>query len=696
MYCMIIRTKNMGCFNLLLFFIYLFSLSSLLIIQNTAAQAQPVYVYHFCLGSNYTTNSAFQKNLNILLPSLSSPNNSRIRNGYYNSTAGRNPDTVYGSLQCRGDISSEDCQTCAETAAKDIITDERCPTSKQAIIWYEMCMIRYSNQYYFNLMQDSPRVYLLNVNNVTDPVKFNPILADLLNDLVKKAITNGSSNFATADTSFNDFQKVYGLVQCTTDILPRRCNECLVGAISELPNCCYGKQGGRVIRPSCNLRYELYPFAQSAPTPSPPPLSPFPSPPVLQPSSTNTSTTTPNAKGNSSILAISIVIPSVIAALATIAFWFFCFRRKRTKTQKLVNVDDEMQSTELQFNFSTISGATDNFSEANKLGEGGFGSVYKGTLSDGQEIAVKRLSKNSGQGAQEFKNEVTLVAKLQHRNLVRLLGFCIDGEEKLLVYEFMPNGSLDQFLFDPDKCAHLDWERRYKIIGGIARGLLYLHEESRLKIIHRDLKASNILLDTDMNPKIGDFGMARLFVVDQTQANTNRVVGTYGYMAPEYAMHGQFSVKSDVFSFGVLVIEILSGQKNNCFQESDVSQDLLSYAWRHWKNGSPVELLDSTLKDTCSRSEAMRCIHIGLLCVQENVADRPTMPTVLLMLNSHSVSLDLPSAPAFFAGSTRCIEPKSSPYLGQSEEQGIPQDKSPDESAAWSINETSISELYPR
>ncbi|KAI3959523.1 hypothetical protein MKX01_025039 [Papaver californicum] len=199
-----------------------------------------------------------------------------------------------------------------------------------------------------------------------------------------------------------------------------------------------------------------------------------------------------------------------------------------------------------------------------------------------------------------------------------------------------------------------------------------------------------------MNPKIADFGMARLFVLDQTQANTNRIVGTYGYMSPEYAMHGQFSVKSDVFSFGVLVLEIISGQKNNCYIESDVSQDLLSYAWRHWKNGSALELLDSTVKDTCSRSEAMRCIHIGLLCVQENVADRPTMPTVLLMLNSYSVSLDLPSAPAFFAGSTRCIEPKLFPYLGQREEQGIPQDKSPDESATWSINETSISDLYPR
>ncbi|MCL7047975.1 hypothetical protein MKW94_012394 [Papaver nudicaule] len=325
----------MGCFNLLVFFVYLFSFSKLLIIQRTTAQ--PDYVYHFCLGSNYTTNSTFQKNLNILLPSLSSANTSIIRNGYFNTTAGRNRDTVYGSLQCRGDTSSEDCQTCAETAAKEIITEERCPVSKQAIIWYDVCMLRYSNQYFFNVMQDTPGVYLWNLNNVTDPDKFNPILGDLMRGLVSKATLNGSSNFATADTSFDDFRRVYGLVQCTVDISSSNCNRCLVGAIAELPNCCDGKQGGRVIRPSCNFRYEIYPFfTQPAVPPSPPPRSPSPRL-ILPPSSTNTNTTTtrPSSKGKSSILAISIVIPSVIAVLSTIAFWFFCFRRKRTKTQKL-------------------------------------------------------------------------------------------------------------------------------------------------------------------------------------------------------------------------------------------------------------------------------------------------------------------------------------------------------------------------
>ncbi|KAL3850838.1 hypothetical protein ACJIZ3_012720 [Penstemon smallii] len=239
--------------------------------------------------------------------------------------------------------------------------------------------------------------------------------------------------------------------------------------------------------------------------------------------------------------------------------------------------EDEFSVVESQqYEFGKIRAATNDFTEANKLGQGGFGVVYKGKLLNDQEIAVKRLSRNSGQGNLEFKNEVMLLARLQHRNLVRLKGFSIEGTEKLLVYEFVENASLDNFIFDPAKRSYLDWDRCYKIISGIARGLLYLHEDSRLRIIHRDLKAGNVLLDGEMNPKIADFGMARLFVPDETQGNTSRIVGTYGYMAPEYAIHGQFSVKSDVFSFGVLVLEIISGQRNNNFRNGENIENLIS------------------------------------------------------------------------------------------------------------------------
>ncbi|XP_075667339.1 G-type lectin S-receptor-like serine/threonine-protein kinase At1g11330 isoform X2 [Castanea sativa] len=230
------------------------------------------------------------------------------------------------------------------------------------------------------------------------------------------------------------------------------------------------------------------------------------------------------------------------------------------------------------FNFEMLVRATNDFHLSSKLGQGGFGPVYKGKLSDGQEIAVKRLSRTSAQGLEEFMNEVVVISKLQHRNLVRLLGCCVEGEERMLLYEYMPNKSLDAFLFDPHKERLLDWKKRFNIIEGIGRGLLYLHRDSRLRIIHRDLKASNILLDKELNPKISDFGMARIFGSDEDQANTNRVVGTYGYMSPEYAMEGRFSEKSDVFSFGVLLLEIVSGRRNTSFYNDEQSQSLLGLA----------------------------------------------------------------------------------------------------------------------
>ncbi|KAF5480912.1 hypothetical protein F2P56_001616 [Juglans regia] len=299
------------------------------------------------------------------------------------------------------------------------------------------------------------------------------------------------------------------------------------------------------------------------------------------------------------------------------------------------------------FNFHSIVAATDNFSTKNKLGEGGFGPVYKGNLPEGQEIAVKRLSRSSGQGLVEFKNELILIAKLQHMNLVRLLGCCVKGDEKMLIYEYMPNKSLDFFLFDLQKRELLNWERRYNVVEGIAQGLLYLHKYSRLRIIHRDLKASNILLDNDMNPKISDFGMARVFGRNDAEANTQRVVGTYGYMSPEYAMRGKFSEKSDVYSFGVLMLEIVSGQKNNGIDHPERALSLVGYAWELWREGRGLQLIDSTLVESHSQHQILRCIHVGLLCVQELAMDRPTMSDVISMLANETWPLPIPKHVAY-------------------------------------------------
>ncbi|KAL6313946.1 hypothetical protein AAG906_011676 [Vitis piasezkii] len=285
------------------------------------------------------------------------------------------------------------------------------------------------------------------------------------------------------------------------------------------------------------------------------------------------------------------------------------------------------------FSFVSVSAATNNFSIENKLGEGGFGPVYKGKSQKGYEVAVKRLSKRSGQGWEELKNEAMLIAKLQHKNLVKLFGCCIEQDEKILIYEYMPNKSLDFFLFDPTKHGILNWKTRVHIIKGVAQGLLYLHQYSRLRIIHRDF-ASNILLDKDMNPKISDFGMARIFGGNESKA-TNHIVGTYGYMSPEYALEGLFSTKSDVFSFGVLLLEILSGKKNTGFYQTD-SLNLLGYAWDLWKDSRGQELMDPGLEETLPTHILLRYINVGLLCVQESADDRPTMSDVVSMLGNES------------------------------------------------------------
>ncbi|XP_028789745.1 probable leucine-rich repeat receptor-like serine/threonine-protein kinase At3g14840 [Neltuma alba] len=300
----------------------------------------------------------------------------------------------------------------------------------------------------------------------------------------------------------------------------------------------------------------------------------------------------------------------------------------------------ELKGLSLQtglFTLRQIKAATDNFDASNKIGEGGFGPVYKGFLSDGTMIAVKQLSSKSNQGNREFINEIGMISALQHPCLVKLYGCCVEGDQLLLVYEYMENNSLARALFGPEECRlKLDWPIRQKICVDLARGLAFLHEESRLKIVHRDIKATNVLLDKDLNAKISDFGLAKLYEEENTHIST-RIAGTYGYMAPEYAMHGYLTDKADVYSFGIVALEIVSGRSNASRRQKEDCFNLLNWAHVLKENGYLMELVDPRLGSDFDREEVMVMINVALLCTNPSSSPRPSMSSVLSMLEGRTV-----------------------------------------------------------
>ncbi|XP_052198922.1 cysteine-rich receptor-like protein kinase 7 [Diospyros lotus] len=393
--------------------------------------------------------------------------------------------------------------------------------------------------------------------------------------------------------------------------------------------------------------------------------------------------------GNTSRRLLKILVPVIAIAILVLvpATWYLrkrgsMYKGKESQSKLGTGMLSEGNTNDpsmLVFHFNDIVEATDNFSFENKLGEGGYGPVYKAKLKNGQEIAVKRLSKTSKQGYEEFKNEVMLTARLQHVNLVRVLGFCVERDEQMLIYEYMINKSLDYYIYDPIRRLVLNWEKRVQIIEGVVQGLLYLQEYSRFTIIHRDLKASNILLDSEMKAKISDFGMARIFQKEDIEANTSRIVGTYGYIPPEYVQRGIYSTKSDVYSFGVLLLQIISGKPNNCCHGLEENLNLLEYAYELWKEGKCMEFTDPSLDDTNSSCKLMRCMQIALLCVQENPAERPSMPEVSSMLINETISMNALKRPAF---SVRRDE-------GQVQ-------RSPLQQETWSVDNASITQLVAR
>lgn len=284
------------------------------------------------------------------------------------------------------------------------------------------------------------------------------------------------------------------------------------------------------------------------------------------------------------------------------------------------------------FSYNSLRSATGDFHHSCKIGGGGYGVVYKGVLRDGTQVAIKSLSVESKQGTHEFMTEIAMISNIQHPNLVKLIGFCIEGNHRILVYEFLENNSLaSSLLGSKSKCVPLDWQKRAAICRGTASGLSFLHEEAQPNIVHRDIKASNILLDENFNPKIGDFGLAKLFPDNVTHIST-RVAGTMGYLAPEYALLRQLTKKADVYSFGILMLEIISGKSSSKAAFGDNILVLVEWAWKLKEENRLLELVDTEITDY-DENEVYRFLVIALFCTQSGAQHRPTMKQVLQMLS---------------------------------------------------------------
>ncbi|CAJ1957659.1 unnamed protein product, partial [Sphenostylis stenocarpa] len=352
----------------------------------------------------------------------------------------------------------------------------------------------------------------------------------------------------------------------------------------------------------------------------------------------NDSTNHTDGRSIATGVVIGIVFSAIVLVILIVLGLRIQFRKRNSLAKELKHLNLQMGL----FTMRQIKVATNNLDISNKIGEGGFGPVYKGVLSDGTIIAVKMLSSKSKQGNREFINEIGLISALQHPCLVKLYGCCVEGDQLFLVYEYMENNSLAHALFkNGESCLQLDWPTRYKICVGIARGLAFLHEESRLKVVHRDIKATNVLLDKDLNPKISDFGLAKLDDEDNTHIST-RIAGTYGYMAPEYAMHGYLTDKADVYSFGVVALEIVTGKSNTIPRpKQEALHNLLDWAQLLKEKGNLMELVDRRLGSNFNEDEVMKMIKVALLCTNATSNLRPTMSSVLSMLEGKTVIPEL-------------------------------------------------------
>ncbi|KAB2081261.1 hypothetical protein ES319_A05G119700v1 [Gossypium barbadense] len=597
-----------------------------------ASNPQTVLLNQGCSMFNVTSFSGFSRNLNATLKELRGQLDKGVHFAVAQEATGSDP--VYAMVQCRNYMSRNDCISCFSTASSQI---RNCSAANGARVIFDGCFLRYeSNMFY----QESTQVGNLGIcggSTASQQSVFGTTVERLLGDLVK-ATPRVDSFFAASREEVggvNGNVTAYGVAQCMETIDEKGCMECLKVALANIQRC-PPDSDGRAVDTGCFLRYSDSPFFGANYTID---LKPF--------------LKTRNTTKRDALIGGLVGGGGLLLLITLLLFWVRKSRNNMAVPQEDAEAPPELQGP-LTYTYKELNFATTNFSQQNKLGEGGFGEVYKGILKNGRVVAVKKLAISKSEKVKaEFDTEVKLISNVHHRNLVRLVGCCSKGPELLLVYEFMPNGSLDKHLFGQGH-GSLNWKQRFDIIVGTAKGLAYLHEEFHACIIHRDIKPSNILLDRDFQPKIADFGLVRLLPEDQTHLST-KFAGTFGYTAPEYAIHGQLSVKVDTYSFGVVVLEIISGLKNNETSLDPTAEFLLKRAWGLYQDNMAMEIVDRSLDpEEYDTDEMQRMIEIAFLCTQSSASLRPTMSEVVTMLRTvSSLEPRQPTRPAFIESDRR-------------------------------------------
>ncbi|KAJ4802074.1 cysteine-rich RECEPTOR-like kinase [Rhynchospora pubera] len=643
-----------------LFTVFLLSLLSICLSDSTS----PAIFATICSSNQSSNATGFDVSFVDTMESIYQ-NVSQTGFGYAVSGSNTNSSPlVYGLGQCFSYLSMTDCQLCY---AQSRVKLPHCLPSIDARIYLDGCFLRYSDFDFFSDGVDGSDNFTCGNSSYAGSVSvFGNTTERLMGNLTEVASSLRNGYFQVGSSDVVADTKVYGMAQCWKTLNESECRDCLSNARKNVLSCVPAKDG-MVMNAGCFVRYSIDPFYLSSSSPS---------------------------NGSSARRRAIVILACIVAVLAVIGI-FILWSKFKSKPDPFHEIDASsteiiraIATSNLSFKYDDLRKATDDFSQINRLGEGGYGAVYKvtlGVLPDWREIAVKRLFFNTRQWLEQFFNEVRLVSQVQHKNLVKLLGCSVEGPESLLVYEYLCNTSLDHFLFDAFKKNSLDWERRFEIIVGTAEGLSYLHNESEIRIIHRDIKASNILLDERFKPKIADFGLARYFMDDQSHLSTG-LAGTFGYMAPEYIVHGQLTEKADIYSYGVLLLEIITGRKNhNSVATSADGHSLMSLIWEHFNSKTLIEMLDPALKVQCNEDEAVKLFQIGLLCTQASPSLRPPMWKVVELLNKDSRQLPLPAQPPF-------LDIKGSgPQSSSSESSSL---LSTSEKSPFSLNQLSVTGTF--